>query len=60
MVYLDDTWANERDNKGKAWVEKDDTISDTVGGIQRPPSKGSCSSVSMQDQRPNCASDSDQ
>ena len=40
VVYLDETWANAHDGKDCAWVERDDVTGGTLGGIRRPPGKG--------------------
>ena len=40
VVYLDETWANAHDGKDCAWVKRDDVTGGTLGGIKRPPGKG--------------------
>ena len=40
VVYLDETWANSHDGKDLAWVEKDPVTGGTIGGVRRPPGKG--------------------
>jgi hypothetical protein len=40
VVYLDETWANAHDGKDRAWVERDEVTGGTLGGIKRPPGKG--------------------
>ena len=40
VVYLDETWANSHDGKDLAWVEKDLVTGGTIGGVRRPPGKG--------------------
>ena len=34
VVHLDETWANARDGKTKAWVETETTTKGTIGGVQ--------------------------
>ena len=34
VVYLDETWANARDGKSRAWVEADKTTGGTVRGAR--------------------------
>jgi hypothetical protein len=40
VAYLDETWANAHDGKDIAWVDRDKVTSRTLGGIKRPPGKG--------------------
>ena len=40
-MYLDETWVNSHDGKGKSWVEKDLTAGGTKGGVRKPSRKGS-------------------
>ena len=40
-MYLDETWVNSHDGKGKLWVEKDPTAGGTKGGVRKPSGKGS-------------------
>ena len=40
VVYLDETWCNAHDGKECDWVERDDVIGRTLGGIKRHPGNG--------------------
>ena len=40
VVYLDETWANARDNVEKMWLEDDPVVSG--GGVRKPSGKGNC------------------
>ena len=40
VVFLDETWANSHDGKDLAWVEEDTVTGGTLGGVKRPPGKG--------------------
>ena len=34
MKYLDESWMNAHDRKGKAWVEQDLVTGGTMGGVK--------------------------
>ena len=40
VFYLYETWANAHDGKNCAWVERDDVIGRTLGGIKSVHGKG--------------------